>query len=85
MGRRLERQDRLHLIQQPPGAKNWCIGCTGRPTPILWHGGPIAIPEIPSETFESPGVRVTPPSLYLAQLRERLGATAVRNIGYIPR
>ena len=23
------------LIQQPPGAKNWCIGCTGRPTPVL--------------------------------------------------
>jgi hypothetical protein len=75
----------VHLIQQPPGAKNWCIGCTGRPAPILWHGGPIAIPEIPSETFESPGVRVTPPSLYLAQLQDRLGAAAVRNIGYIPR
>ena len=27
------------LIQQPPGAKNWCIGCTGRFTPILWHKG----------------------------------------------
>jgi len=23
------------LIQQPPGAKNWCIGCTGRPTPVF--------------------------------------------------
>jgi hypothetical protein len=60
------------LIQQPPGAKNWCIGCTGRPTPILWHGGKISIPEIPSETMESPGVHVSPPSLYLAQLRDRL-------------
>lgn len=61
------------LIQQPPGAKNWCIGCTGKPTPILWHGGKIPLPEIPSETMESPGVHVSPPSLYLAQLRERLG------------
>lgn len=75
----------VHLIQQPPGAKNWCIGCTGRPAPILWHGGPIAVPEIPSETFESPGVMVTPTSLYLAQLQDRLGPAAVRNIGYIPR
>ena len=24
------------LIQQPPGARNWCIGCTGRPTPVTW-------------------------------------------------
>jgi len=70
------------LIQQPPGAKNWCIGCTGKPPSILWHGKPIAIPEIPSETFESPGVPVAPASLYLAQLRDRLGEGALRNIGY---
>jgi hypothetical protein len=70
------------LIQQPPGAKNWCVGCTGRPTPILWHGKPIAQPQIPSETFESPGVAVAPASLYLHQLRDRLGDQALRNIGY---
>ncbi len=70
------------LLQQPPGAKNWCIGCTGKPPTILWHGGSIPIPEIPSDTWESPGVRVSPDSLYLAQLRDRLGAGAVKNIGY---
>ncbi len=70
------------VIQQPPGAKNWCIGCTGRPATILWHGNPIAVPAIPSETFESPGVAVTPASLYLAQLRDRLGEAAVKNLGY---
>jgi hypothetical protein len=70
------------VIQQPPGAKNWCIGCTGRPATILWHGGPIAAPEIPSDTFESPGVAVSPASLYLAQLRDRLGASALEAIGY---
>jgi imidazolonepropionase-like amidohydrolase len=59
------------LIQQPPGAKNWCIGCTGKPTPILWHGNPIPLPEIPSETFEAPGATVSPDSLYVAQLRDR--------------
>jgi len=69
------------LIQQPPGAKNWCIGCTGRFTPILWHGNRIPIPESPSETHESPGAPVTPASLYLAQLRDRLGEQALRNIG----
>jgi hypothetical protein len=70
------------LVQQPPGSKNWCIGCTGKHATILWHGNPIAVPPIPSETFESPGVAVTPASLYLAQLRQRLGASAVKNIGY---
>ena len=55
------------LIQQPPGAKNWCIGCTGRPTPILWHGDPVPIPDSLGD------LRVSrssghPPSLYLAQL-----------------
>jgi hypothetical protein len=70
------------LVQQPPGAKNWCIGCTGRPTSMLWHGNQIPIPEIPSETFESPGLAVAPPSLYLAQLRDRLGEAAVKRIGY---
>jgi hypothetical protein len=70
------------LIQQPPGAMNWCIGCTGRPPTILWHGNKIAIPPIPSETWELPGMKVQPASLYLEQLRERLGPGAVKNIGY---
>ncbi len=69
------------LVQQPPGSTNWCIGCGGRPTPILWHGNKIPIPEIPSETMESPGVPVSPASLYLAQLRDRLGAAALANVG----
>jgi hypothetical protein len=65
------------LIQQPPGAKNWCIGCSGKPASILWHGGKIPLPNIPSDTFESPDVPVAPKSLYLAQLRDRLGERAV--------
>jgi hypothetical protein len=68
------------LVQQPPGSKNWCIGCTGRFTPILWHGNQIPVPASPSETHESPGVPVTPASLYLAQLRDRVGEQALRNI-----
>jgi hypothetical protein len=69
------------LVQQPPGSKNWCIGCSGQPTPVLWHGHKIPMPKIPSETMESPGVAVTPASLYLAQLRDRLGEGALANIG----
>jgi len=59
-----------------------CIGCTGRPPTILWHGNKIAIPPIPSDTWELPGVKVEPASLYIEQLRERLGPAAVKNIGY---
>ena len=69
------------LVQQPPGARNWCIGCTGRFAAVLWHGNQIPIPASPSQTHESPGVPVTPSSLYLAQLRDRLGQQALRNIG----
>jgi hypothetical protein len=61
------------LVQQPPGALNWCIGCIG--TPVTIGGTPNGI-------FDSLGVRVEPASLYLQQLRDRLGPDAVRNIGY---
>lgn len=70
------------LIQQPPGSMNWCIGCTGRYTPILWHGNAIELPTFPSQAIESPNDPVEPASLYLWQLRERLGETALENIGY---
>jgi len=67
-------------IQQPPGSMNWCIGCIGDmdwgklkkgeepPKPGLW--------------LSSHGTPVEPASLYLTQLRERLGLQAVKNIDY---
>jgi hypothetical protein len=61
------------LIQQPPGAMNWCIGCTGT---AVKQG------DFPNGTFDSPGRPVEPVSLYLEQLRERLGDRAPANIGY---
>jgi hypothetical protein len=61
------------LVQQPPGALNWCIGCMG--TPIQTGSSPNGI-------FDSPGHMVEPASLYLHQLRDRLWPDAVRNIGY---
>jgi len=52
------------VVQQPPGTLNWCIGCTGKPTSS--NTGPNAI-------FDSLNNPVEPKSLYLEQLRERLG------------
>ena len=58
-------------VQTPPGALNLAIGCTGEPHKTFSQ-----------EAFLSPNKPVTPGSLYLAQLRERLGDEAVKNIGY---
>jgi hypothetical protein len=57
------------LVEQPPGAINLCIGCTGKPVNA-------------DGIFDSPDRPVEPSSLYLEQLRERLGEPAVRAIGY---
>ena len=56
--------------------------CTGRFAQTLWNGERVPVPDVPSDTIESPGVPVTPASLYLSQLRERLGSAALANIGY---
>lgn len=61
-----------HLqIQMPPGAVNLAIGCKGEPHKT-----------VSPEAFFSANEPVTPTGLYLAQLRERLGDAAVKNIGY---
>ena len=73
-----------YVIQQPPGATNWAIGCRGErktePMPGSESNAKDAIP--PSGIFDSHNKPVTPRSLYLAQLAERLGAQALKNIGY---
>jgi hypothetical protein len=60
-------------MEQPPGAMNWCIGCTGTLGKASAGKGPW---------LSAHGTPVAPPSLYLAQLRERLGEGALKNIGY---
>lgn len=63
------------IIQQPPTAQNFAIGFVGqkdKPAFTQLHH--------PDGYYESFGVHVTPMSLYLEQLRDRLGPQAVQNI-----
>jgi hypothetical protein len=61
------------VVSQAPGTLSWCIGCVGNVG---------SNPPDPDGIFESLGTPVTPASLYLEQLCERLGADAAANIGY---
>lgn len=67
------------LIQEPPGVHNWGIGCTGT---VLSEAAPGSTTVLPNGIYDSQGVAVTPGSLYLAQLKQRLGSAALTNIGY---
>jgi hypothetical protein len=71
------------LVQNPPGVLNWSIGDIGNqetaPMPVF--DAPKG-PALPSGVVESGGTHVLPASLYLEQLRERLGPQAVAAIGY---
>jgi hypothetical protein len=69
------------LIQRPPGSTNWSIGSCGRLTQAAEPGNPDRTP-LPQGTIDSHEVRVAPGSLYLEQLCERLGPSALTNIGY---
>ena len=73
-------QARDYIVQNPPGALNWMIGCIGESklAPRPFGSGPM----LAEGEKDSPGQPVTPGSLYLAQLRERLGKRALRNLGY---
>jgi hypothetical protein len=70
------------VVQNPPGVLNWSIGDKGRqesaPMPVF--GQPKG-PPLPGGVVESAGKHVEPASLYLEQLRERLGPEAVAAIG----
>ncbi|HEY2516574.1 MAG TPA: hypothetical protein VGI39_37145, partial [Polyangiaceae bacterium] len=67
------------VVQQPPGSNNWCIGCIGKEVTAVEAGsGKMVLNGI----FESLGTKVTPNSLYLAQLCDRQGPGALEAIGY---
>ncbi|MFC1694022.1 hypothetical protein ACFL1R_11000, partial [Candidatus Latescibacterota bacterium] len=63
----------LFIVQKPPYAQNWAIGQIGEYKMI--HNIPLVDLTKPSQ-----GEHVTPRSLYLVQLEERLGKEAVANI-----
>lgn len=71
-------------MNTPPGSMIWSIGNRGEETnprfPVF-DGGPQR-PSLEPATIESAGTPVQPQSLYLAQLQERLGEQALKNIGY---
>jgi hypothetical protein len=56
------------LVQNPPGAMNWAIGCESA--------------QMGDGIWDAVGTPVNPRSLYLRQLEDRLGADAVKAIGW---
>jgi len=69
-----------YLNQQPPGACNWVIGSAGtkQQRAMPFHKDPLLAEGI----YDAHGGPVAPKSLYLAQLKDRLGAAAVAAAGY---
>ncbi len=69
---------RSFIIQQPPGSANWAIGCVGKQdlAPMPFGTKPM----LPQGYIDSNDKPVSPASLYLEQLRERLDEQAVANV-----
>jgi hypothetical protein len=63
------------VVQQPPTAQNYAIGCIGEFVAGDWNK------QAKPGVIDSAGQHVTPRSLYLAQLEARLGRGAVANVG----
>ena len=63
---------RTIVVQQPPTAQNYAIGCVGQFAAGEWS------PQAPRGVIASAGAPVEPRSLYLAQLAARLGPAAVK-------
>ncbi|ALN59015.1 hypothetical protein GLE_3671 [Lysobacter enzymogenes] len=63
-----------YLVQAPPFAMNWAVGPAGA------TGAAKFPPEEPAGIVESAGRAVAPRSLYLQQLRDRLGEPAVEAV-----
>jgi hypothetical protein len=66
------------LVQQPPTAQNYSFGHIGI-NAVIFNSGLQDLTK-PNGHVESMDKHVTPRSLYLTQLKERLGAQAVKNI-----
>jgi len=60
------------IVQKPPTSQNYCIGCIGEKKDGRFNHE--------SGHWESHGQKVTPRSLYLKQLEDRLGLGAVKDV-----
>ncbi|MBD0298365.1 MAG: hypothetical protein ICV84_24725, partial [Flavisolibacter sp.] len=69
------------LIQKPPTAQNYSFGHIGV-NAVIFNAGLQDLTK-PNGHVESMDVHVTPRSLYLTQLKERLGAKAIENIAKV--
>jgi hypothetical protein len=73
-----------YVIQMPPGSANWGIGNRGEQRlekmPTFDPGPELSM--LPQGIIDSPDKPIVPASLYLEQLKERLGLKALKNIGY---
>lgn len=67
------------MVQQPPTAQNYSFGHIGV-NAVTFNSGLQDLTK-PNGHVESMDKHVTPRSLYLTQLKERLGTDAVKNIG----
>ncbi len=63
------------IIQKPPTAQNYAIGCFGKHVTGVCPPAPFNEPQGYIEGANQPGL--TPQSLYIEQLNERLGVTTV--------
>lgn len=70
-----------YVNQIPPGTCNWVIGSKGESTPLRRPFNKSGA-TLPVGIFDAHETPVAPQSLYLAQLKERLGDAALHNIGY---
>lgn len=70
-----------YVNQLPPGTCNWVIGCRGERTQLRRPFDQTG-PTLPEGIYDAHGTPVAPRSLYLAQLKERLGEAALQAIGY---
>jgi hypothetical protein len=77
----LELHSKSYVNQIPPGTCNWVIGSKGESTPLRRPFNQSG-PTLPVGIFDSHNTQVAPQSLYLAQLKERLGESALQAIGY---
>jgi hypothetical protein len=73
----------VFIVQNPPGDMNWAVGGIGADAATAMPGSTDNV-VLPRGIIESIGKHVRPESLYLEQLRQRLGPAAVRAIGYHP-